>query len=90
MHVTNREQFEPVIVGVAMAKTAFDMYREDFRWKVPPYEYVYDKNPFDVIAGTNKIREAFERGDSLEDIERSWRPELDEFKQVREKFLLYE
>jgi len=90
LHVTNREQFEPVIVGVGMVKAAFDMYPEDIRWKEPPYEYVYDKNPFDVIAGTNEIREAFERGDSLEDMERSWQPAIEEFKQVREKFLLYE
>ena len=89
LHVTNREQFEPVIVGIAMVKTAFDMYREEFCWKVPPYEYVYDRNPFDVIAGTNKLREAFERGDSLEEIERSWQSPLTEFMKIRERFLLY-
>ncbi|HXD30984.1 MAG TPA: DUF1343 domain-containing protein [Pyrinomonadaceae bacterium] len=89
IHVTDREQFQPVIAGVAMVKTAFDMYGEDFRWKEPPYEYVFDRNPFDVIAGTSLMREAFERGESLDDIERSWQTPLAEFKEIREKYLIY-
>ncbi|HKQ99915.1 MAG TPA: DUF1343 domain-containing protein [Pyrinomonadaceae bacterium] len=89
VHVTNRAEFEPVITGVATVKVAYDIYTEHFRWKEPPYEYVYDKNPFDVIAGTDKLREAIERGDSLEKIEESWAVELERFKLAREKFLLY-
>ncbi len=65
IHVTDRSVFEPVIVGVATVKVAHELYTDQFRWKEPPYEYVYDKNPFDVISGTNKLREAIERGDSI-------------------------
>jgi uncharacterized protein YbbC (DUF1343 family) len=89
IHVTDRREFEPVIVGAAVVKAAYDLYTEHFRWKEPPYEYVYDKNPFDVIAGTNKLRAAIERGDSIESIEESWADDLAEFRRVREKFLLY-
>lgn len=89
IHVTNRNAFEPVIIGVAAVKIAYDLYTEHFRWKVPPYEYVYDKNPFDVIAGTNKLREAIELGDSIESIESSWTSDLEKFKTEREQFLLY-
>ena len=89
IHVLDRHAFEPVITGIAIVKTAFDMYREHFRWKDPPYEYEYDRNPFDLIAGTSAVREAIERGDSLEQIESSWRRPLKEFMAIREKFLLY-
>jgi uncharacterized protein YbbC (DUF1343 family) len=89
IHVLDRLTFEPVITGIAIVKTAFDMYREHFRWKDPPYEYEYDRNPFDLIAGTSAVREAIERGDSLEQIESSWRRPLKEFMAIREKFLLY-
>jgi uncharacterized protein YbbC (DUF1343 family) len=65
------------------------MYPGEFRWKAPPYEYVYDKNPFDVISGTAKIREAFERGTSLESIQNETKTPLDEFKELREAYLLY-
>ena len=89
IHVTDRAAFKPVIVGVAMVKLAYDMYRENFRWKEPPYEYVYDRNPFDVIAGTSKLRESFQRGDSLESIQEAWQAPLAEFGNVRQKYLLY-
>ena len=89
IHVIDRQAFEPVITGVAIVKTAFDMYGESFRWKDPPYEYEYDRNPFDLIAGTSALREAIERGDSLKKIEDSWHEPLGEFKAKREKYLLY-
>ena len=89
IHVLDRLELRPVMTGVAVVKTCFELYREDFRWKEPPYEYVFDKNPFDVISGTDRLRISFERGDSLEDLERSWRAELAEFEGVRQKYLLY-
>ncbi len=89
IHVLDREKFEPVITGITMVKIAYDLYPDEFRWKKPPYEYVYDRNPFDVIAGTSKIREAMEAGRSIESLEESWREELDAFGRVRENYLLY-
>jgi uncharacterized protein YbbC (DUF1343 family) len=89
IHVLDRAIFEPVITGVAIVKTAFDMYRADLRWKDPPYEYEYYRKPFDLIAGTPSVREAIERGDSLRSIEDSWRLPLENFKRLRENFLLY-
>jgi uncharacterized protein YbbC (DUF1343 family) len=89
IHVLDRNSFEPWFAGIAMTKLVHDTYPNEFRWKVPPYEYVYDKNPFDVIAGTNKIREAFEQCVELEAIRESWQRPLLEFKQLRESFLIY-
>ncbi|MEP6707165.1 MAG: DUF1343 domain-containing protein [Pyrinomonadaceae bacterium] len=89
LHVTDRAAFEPVISGVAVVKMIHDLYPEDFKWKLPPYEYEYEKNPFDVIAGTSSLREAFERGDSLESIETSWQASLADFKRVRASYLIY-
>jgi uncharacterized protein YbbC (DUF1343 family) len=89
IHVKERLELRPVITGLAVVKTLFDLYGEDFRWKEPPYEYVFDKNPFDVISGTDRLRISFERGDSLEDLERAWHVELEEFKEERQKYLLY-
>jgi uncharacterized protein YbbC (DUF1343 family) len=88
-HVLDRETFEPVITGVAMVKTAYDLYGSEFRWKEPPYEYVYDRNPFDVIAGTSSIREGIERGDSLDGIRSTWPERFEEFSRAREQYLLY-
>jgi uncharacterized protein YbbC (DUF1343 family) len=89
IHVLERDEFEPVMTGVLIVKVAYDLYTEHFRWKEPPYEYVYDQNPFDVIAGTNRLRAAIERQESLESITAGWQAGLDEFKRAREPYLLY-
>ncbi len=89
LHVTDREAFTPVIVGIAMVKTAYDLYPEHFQWKQTAYEYVFDKNPFDVVSGTDKIRKQIEAGESLETIESDWQNDLSHFNAVRDSFLLY-
>jgi uncharacterized protein YbbC (DUF1343 family) len=89
VHVTDRNLFKPVIAGIAVIKTIFDLYPNDFEWKNPPYEYVYDRNPFDVIAGTTKLRESFENGVSLGEIQNSWKADEEAFREQRQKYLLY-
>ena len=89
IHVVDRERFDSVLTGVAMVKVAHDMYPNEFRWKEPPYEYVFDKNPFDVISGTNKIREAIEQGIDLDTIKDGWQAPLAEFGNTRAPYLLY-
>ena len=89
IHVTDRVTFTPVVVGIAMIKTAYDLYADQFEWKREPYEYVFDKNPFDVVSGTDKIRTAIEAGESLDKIMASLQNPLSEFEEVRKTFLLY-
>ncbi|MEO6052197.1 MAG: DUF1343 domain-containing protein [Pyrinomonadaceae bacterium] len=89
LHVTDREAFTPVIVGIAMVKTAYDLYPEQFQWKQEAYEYVFDKNPFDVVSGTDTIRKQIESGGSLAEIEAAWAERLEEFQNLRIKYLLY-
>ncbi len=89
VHISDREVFEPVITGLAMIKTIFDLYPNDFKWKNPPYEYVFDRNPFDVIAGTENIRNMIENGKSAEEIKLFWQKDVKEFKELRERYFLY-
>lgn len=89
IHVTDRDKFEPVRAGIEMVKLAYDLYPTEFRWKEPPYEYVSDRNPFDVIAGTSSIREAIVNGVAVEDMQKNWNEDLEGFKKVRERYLLY-
>lgn len=89
IHVLDREAFEPVITGIALVKTIHDFYKSDFKWKMPPYEYVFDRNPFDVISGTMKTREQIERGISINKIKTSWEEELNRFKEMKDEYLLY-
>lgn len=89
IHVTDREAFRPVILGIAMVRTAHDLYPQHFQWKQTDYEYEFGKNPFDVVSGTDEIREAIETGVSLREIENSWGESLREFSDIRRSFLIY-
>ncbi|MCY7346816.1 MAG: DUF1343 domain-containing protein [Pyrinomonadaceae bacterium] len=89
LHVTDRETFEPVLTGLALIKTIYEIYPNDFQWRTTPYEYEFDRNPFDVIAGTNKIRKMIENGKSIEEIKNSWQTDVENFNRIRKSYLLY-
>jgi len=89
LHITERDLFEPVISGLAMVKTIYDLYPKDFNWKDTPYEYEFERNPFDVIAGTTKIREMIEKGRTTDEIKLSWKNDVKGFNETREKYFLY-
>lgn len=89
IHVLDRAAFNPVITGIALIKAFHDLYPDDFEWQSPPYEYVYDRLPFDVIAGTTKLREQIEGGVSIEEIAASWAAGEKDFAERRKPYLLY-
>jgi len=89
LHITERDSFEPVITGLAMIKILYELYPNDFKWKDTPYEYEFNRNPFDVIAGTAKIRGMIEKGKSINEIKLSWKNDVKDFNESREKYFLY-
>ena len=88
-HVTDRDSFKSVLTGIAVLRAIHGLDPERFEWKQPPYEYVHDQLPFDVIAGTAKVREQIVAQTSLSDIEASWVEGLESFEALRSAFLLY-
>lgn len=89
IHITDRDIFKPVITGVAIMKATIDLYKDDFEWKNPPYEYIHDKLPIDVIAGTDKLRLGLESGLNLEEMTNEWHFDESNFMKTRKEFLLY-
>jgi uncharacterized protein YbbC (DUF1343 family) len=90
LHVTDRATFKPVITGVAVIKAIRGLWPDCFAWRQPPYEYVYDRLPFDVINGGPQLREQIEAGASVSEIEEGWRPALERFTNLRKQFFLYD
>jgi uncharacterized protein YbbC (DUF1343 family) len=89
VHVTDRTRFEPVLAGVLLTEAFRAAAPDIFAWRQPPYEYEYEKLPFDILAGTSDTREQIEAGVPAEAIARSWRPAVADFLRLREQFLLY-
>ena len=89
LHVLDRTVFKPFLTGIAIVKTAFHHCSKEFEWKSAPYEYVYDRNPFDVINGGESIRKLIESNASIAEIEQGFASELDSYFELRQDCLLY-
>ena len=68
VHVTDRDAFRPWRTGLAVLSTLLELHPKEFAWRPPPYEYEEDTMPVDILTGSPKIREAIERGVSLDDV----------------------
>ena len=89
IHVTDRQQFQPVLVGVALIAMFHQVDPARFAWRQPPYEYEHDKMPIDILAGSEKLRAQIAAGTSARDIAASWKKDEESFRKLREPFLLY-
>ena len=89
IHVTDRNVFRPYRATLAIISALLKLYPGDFNWSDPPYEYVHDKLPIDVILGDDRVRRDLEQGRSILDMEKEWQGELERFIKKRSRFLLY-
>jgi uncharacterized protein YbbC (DUF1343 family) len=89
IHVTDRHQFKPVKFTLCLLHWLLQTYPEQFRWKDPPYEYVTDRLPIDILFGNSWIREELEKGTHPDEIERRWTSPQQDFVKLRKKHLLY-
>ncbi|GAB4235717.1 MAG: DUF1343 domain-containing protein [Acidobacteriota bacterium] len=89
LHVTDRQAFRPWRTGLHLLE-AFRRYGGDeFAWLPPPYEYEYEKMPIDILAGTPQVRQTLDSGGAAADLAEVLEANLDEFAQLRGKYLLY-
>jgi uncharacterized protein YbbC (DUF1343 family) len=89
MHMTDRRLFRPVKTALSILFVLLRDHAKEFRWKDPPYEFVTDRLPIDVLWGNSWIREDLEKGVNPNDIEQKWQNGLAAFSKIREKYLLY-
>ncbi|MEE9219761.1 MAG: DUF1343 domain-containing protein [Acidobacteriota bacterium] len=89
IHVTDPARFRPYDTTLAVLQEIITLHRAHFEWKQPPYEYVTDRLPIDVITGDPAVREALESGTDLEELCASWRDEERAFRRGSRRFHLY-
>lgn len=87
--MTDRVRFRPVLAGVAVMGAFHRAAPERFAWREPPYEYVHDRMPIDILAGSPRLREAIEADVPARDIAAEWTAGVDRFNALRREFLLY-
>ncbi|MDG3580961.1 exo-beta-N-acetylmuramidase NamZ family protein [Galbibacter pacificus] len=66
------------------------------KWVIKAYQHCTDKpnffrtSSFTLHAGTEKLQEQIESGLTNEEIRASWQKDLDSFKKIRKKYLIYD
>lgn len=89
LHVTDRKIFEPWKTGQWLMKSMYQLLGKDFEWKQPPYEYVHDLLPIDVINGTDEIRHWIEKDGKFEQLLTIDHHAKSSFEKIHQNYFLY-
>jgi uncharacterized protein YbbC (DUF1343 family) len=89
IHVTDRKALRSMRVAVEM----LDEFRREAPkqklWRDPPYEYEHVKPPIDILYGSDRLRTGIDTGESPASIMKGWPRDVDAFRSLRSRFLLY-
>jgi uncharacterized protein YbbC (DUF1343 family) len=71
-----------------------DIQQINLEWLIEAYQNFPEKENFftdyfSLLSGSNELQNQIEEGMTLEKIRESWKEELEKFRQVRSKYLLY-
>ena len=89
LHSADRENLEPVALGLHILKSIHDLHPEDFAWRSDPYEFVSDVPALDLLTGSAMARECIENGLDFDPLFESWRKSVTDFENRLEGVLLY-
>ncbi|HEY4756332.1 MAG TPA: DUF1343 domain-containing protein, partial [Ignavibacteriaceae bacterium] len=78
--ITDRAKFESVKFGIKLIASLYKLY---------PNEFKFRDDSFDRLAGDKSVRQKIIEGISGEEIIKSYQNELNGFKEIRKKYLLY-
>jgi uncharacterized protein YbbC (DUF1343 family) len=89
IHVLDPLRYRPYKTTLHLLRIIMAQHREQFEWKLPPYEYEYERLPIDLIIGNQDIRKQLEKMEPIDDIEDGWRDGLNQFQAISREFQLY-
>jgi len=78
--VTDKSKFSAIEFGLNLIYVLHKLYPDKFEFR---------ENHFDLLTGTDRIRLSIEKGESPDHIKKLWQGQLDNFKKIRNKYLLY-
>jgi solute:Na+ symporter, SSS family len=79
--ITDREFFKPIETYITILEILSNLYPNNFE--------ILDTKFIDKLYGSDELRVAFENRNSIEELIQKWDVELEKFKQIRNKYLLY-
>ncbi len=93
---------DQVCHGLDLTLAKYDSYITNkelsFDWLIEAYNYYHaeghdfynDNNFFEKLAGTASLRAQLQQGKSMQKIRASWHPSLNDFRQMRKQYLIYQ
>jgi uncharacterized protein YbbC (DUF1343 family) len=85
LHITDFSEFQPMRTQIHLMTSLKKLF--------PEYDYFEKANrrisSFNRALGTDEVMNAIQEGKSADEIIASWQGDLEEFKKIREKYLLY-
>jgi uncharacterized protein YbbC (DUF1343 family) len=89
LHVLDRQTFRPVRTAVELIAEFRAQDPARFAWREPPYEYEHQKQPIDILFGSDRLRTTIDAGGSVSTLIESWASDEDAFRRARQRHLLY-
>ncbi len=89
IHVLKRRHFNSLLTGMAVIKAIHDLYPKDFCWRSKAYEFVKDIPAIDLLMGSDVFRKQIESGTSLKEMQTGFAEDLEKFREIRRKYLIY-
>jgi uncharacterized protein YbbC (DUF1343 family) len=87
VHVTDRQAFRPLGVGLHVARTIRHLWPQDFGWLETSWE---GRPPhFDLLIGNGWVRREIDHGQSVDNIIAQWQGTLEQFNMQRQEYMLY-
>ena len=90
LHVTDRHTFRPWLTGQWLLRELYHHLSDGFAWRQPPFEYVFDRLPIDLLNGTDQLRFWVEERGAMEGLLAMEAEGRAAFLEKREAVLLYE
>ncbi len=89
IHIIEPDKYQPYITTLRLLQSVIFHHRDRFKWKLPPYEYDFERIPIDLITGDKEIRRRIENFDDIDEMAASWKNDLDGFVKISRRFYLY-
>ncbi len=80
IHITDKTKFRSVEFGLYLLSALINLY---------PDEFEFNAGFFDKLAGTDRLRKQLISNTPPEEIIKSWQKDIQKFKSLRNKYLLY-
>jgi uncharacterized protein YbbC (DUF1343 family) len=84
IHVTDRDRFRAVPFSIRLLCTIRDTHTDRFGW------ITGSRRTMELLSGTRWIPQAIEDGEPAEAIVSRWQDDLERFRMIRLKYLLYD